>query len=297
MCDGVGRRGQERALPARQHRTHILARNPDRVFQLVAVDRERVVLCLADAGDHQLAGEGPGLAGDVADRADAHASLLHHLAPYRLFDRLARFQKARQRGVAAGRKGGLAAEQHAIVMLRQHDDDGVDAREMLGGTGGAGAAPARPEGRGRRAAIGAEAVARMPVEHGARRAPDRRRVGPHPVDRGGQRARAAGRTPGRGGEVRDIPFEPEQHQRRVRVGFGEAAPFQPAVRGQSRQVGVHPQQPRARVRDGRRQGFTVVAQRVGAVERAAGEADPALLQGLSRVRSLARARPVSCASG
>src|SRR5687767_3791667 len=44
-----------------QRSAHLLAGRPDRVFKLVAVESERVRSRCGRTGDHQLAGEGPGL--------------------------------------------------------------------------------------------------------------------------------------------------------------------------------------------------------------------------------------------
>ena len=65
-----------------------------------------------------------------------------------------------RRGEAAG-----AAEQAAVAAHREHDDDRIGAREMLGLAGRAGALPAGLDQVGGGAAVRAEAVARMPVQH------------------------------------------------------------------------------------------------------------------------------------
>src|SRR5438094_932368 len=81
--------------------------------------------------------------------------------------------------VAAGRVAVLAADEDAAVMLGQHDDDGVDAREMVEPAAGAAAAPAGAEETGGRSASSAEQVAVVPFDEAARRAPDRRFLRPH----------------------------------------------------------------------------------------------------------------------
>src|SRR3546814_8625189 len=79
-------------------------------------------------------------------------------------------------------------------MLGDHDDDGIDAREMFGAAPSARSRPARLERRGGAAAIGAEAVARMPIDQAARRGIGRRFAGAHPIERAEQRGRSEEHT-------------------------------------------------------------------------------------------------------
>ena len=87
------------------------------------------------------------------------------LAAHRLFDGLARLDEARKARPHARRKARTAAEQAALAVDREHDDDGIGARKMLRAAGRAVAPPAGVDDAARRPAIGTEAVARMPAEH------------------------------------------------------------------------------------------------------------------------------------
>ena len=131
---------------------------------------------LGDQADHQLGREGPGLAGVVAHVADRQPGLLHHLAGAGLLNRLARLHKAGQGRHPTGGPGGLTAQQAArfgpALIDRQHDDDRIDAREMLGPAGRADALPAAGRLIRRLAAGGAEAVTAAPVEQALGRGGD-----------------------------------------------------------------------------------------------------------------------------
>ena len=104
----------------------------------------------------------------VGDGAGADAGLLVELAAHRVLQRLARLHEAGEAGKHPRREAVLAAEHAAVAVDRQHDDDRIGAREMLGAAGRA-VAPVAALGRpGRLAAAGAEAVALVPGDQAAR---------------------------------------------------------------------------------------------------------------------------------
>ncbi|KAK0359745.1 hypothetical protein LTR94_030086, partial [Friedmanniomyces endolithicus] len=110
---------------------------------------------------------------------DADAGFLEQFARDRFLDRLARFDEAGQRRIAAGRPGMLATEQDAPAIFGQHDDDGVGAGEMFGSAGVciAFARPAGLDRAGGRAADRAMAMPGMPVDQTARGAVERDFIG------------------------------------------------------------------------------------------------------------------------
>src|SRR5271155_442052 len=95
MRDGDRRRrGQALRMPPRQHRGKLLAVEPARVFEFLAVDDEIAVKRLGVAADHHRRGEWPGLRREIAHPAAADADLFEHFAPDRLLDRLAWLDEA-----------------------------------------------------------------------------------------------------------------------------------------------------------------------------------------------------------
>ena len=87
-------------------------------------------------------GKRPGLRREIGDAAAHDARLLAHLAPHRLLDGLARLDEAREARPHGGGEAAGAAEHAAIARDRQHDDDRIGARKMLGLAGRAIALPA-----------------------------------------------------------------------------------------------------------------------------------------------------------
>ena len=83
--------------------------------------------------------------------------------------------------------------------------------------------------------------------------------------RAGAQARDARR------EMRLAVDQPEEHQLGIIGRVGQTGPFEPAIVGHHGIEPVEPQQPRAPVAHRRRQRIRIVAQMVGAVERATGE--------------------------
>src|SRR5262249_60390455 len=64
-----------------------------------------------------------GLAAPVLELTDRDADLLEHLAPHRVFERLARFHEAGEAREDPGREQRVAGEQRpAVVALDDHDD-------------------------------------------------------------------------------------------------------------------------------------------------------------------------------
>ena len=206
---------------AGEHQPHLLALEPAAVLQLrrVALDLRRQRLGVA--ADHQRGGEGPGLARMIGDAADRDAGLLLHLAPHRLLDRLARLQESGERGIHAGREARLPAEQAALAVDRQHDDDRIDARKRLDLAGGADAADA--------AALQRRAARRSARKSGWRRASgDRSAPAPAPrgrraIERALDRERAEVDrldAVGQRGPAGDLAGEARPVRRRRRAGSG-----------------------------------------------------------------------------
>lgn len=197
----------------------------------------------------------------------------------RFLDRFTRFQKAGQCRIAPRRPALAATEQGAAVMLSDHDHHRVDTREMLGAATRALARPAGAERRGHGAAIGAELVARMPVDQAARCGIGRRlarlqRGQRMDHRRGTHRRRLGGARAGKiGGKVRPSALvESEQDQHRVVGRIGQRGPAEPTIIADLGMQSVELEQPRAPVAHRRSQRLAVLAQMIGTVECAAGEA-------------------------
>ena len=202
--------------------------------------------------DHQLAGERPGLAGDVDDVAHAHPRLLVNLARHRFLDRLARLDEAGERAEAARGKARLAAEQQArrlpLAVRHQHDRDRIGARKMLRVAPGAFALPAAFGDPRALPAHGAEAVPGMPIDQAARPAIDREIARFETLDRRPQaRVERAGTAGFRHrGEVRPLLMvEAEKHQFGIGRRFGQRGPDEPSVLADRRVEPVEREQPRA----------------------------------------------------
>ena len=78
--------------------------------------------------------------------------------------RVSRLDESGEARPHAGRKSRLAAEQAALAVDRQHDDDRVGAREMLRRAGRAIAPPTGVDDAGRLAAMGAKTMPRVPMQ-------------------------------------------------------------------------------------------------------------------------------------
>src|SRR5581483_1132268 len=116
----------------------------------------------------------PGLRRQVLDPADDNPGLLTNLAAHRFLRGLARLHiagKAREAGTGAAL---VAAEQTVLAAHREHDRHRVGARVMLGPALRAAPLPAGLVDRGRRPALGAEAVPGVPADERARLGENRR---------------------------------------------------------------------------------------------------------------------------
>src|ERR1700674_1620025 len=167
MRDG-DRMGDDQAagMAAQHHGGDFIAVEPAGVLKLGAIDRELGRQRLRMAANHQRHRERPGLRREIGDAPAFDADLLAGLPPHRLLDGFARLDEPRKARPLALGKARLAAQQAALAIDCQHDDDWIGARKMLGATGRAIAPPARLDRLRGRAALRAEAVARMPAEHG-----------------------------------------------------------------------------------------------------------------------------------
>ena len=192
-------------------------------------------------------------------------------------------------------------------MFGDHDDDRVDAREMLGRTDVALPPPSAAEQVRRAAAAGAEAMAAVPVDQAARRGIGRRltrlKAGKQAHQRRAahRRHRAFAALRQQCGDMRAAGLiQPQQDDLGILRQCGKAVPHQTPVVVRRRHQPVEPQQPRPPV-ELRRQRRRIVAQRIGAIERAAREPDGRQTRRdahrLNRDRSAASARTVSCRTG
>src|SRR4029077_3315001 len=151
-------------MPAEEHRRGLLAREPARILQPLAVDRDVGVGRARVAADHQRHRERPGLRAEILHLAADDAGFLQCLAPRRFLDALARLDETGKTRPHVGDEAARAAEQAPVAVDRQHDHDWVRAREVLDLAGRTLALPAGLRDGGRRAAICAEAMPRMPRE-------------------------------------------------------------------------------------------------------------------------------------
>src|ERR1700733_156131 len=147
-------------------RAQLLARKPERVFELPA-DVHRAAGGGARAkAEHHRGRERPGLRGVVAHRAHADAGLLRDLAHHGILEALARFDEAGDGGVPPRRPAGLAPEQRAFAVAYQHDDGRIEARKELLPARRVAAAHAVPGVGGARRGAARAAVARAGAPDG-----------------------------------------------------------------------------------------------------------------------------------
>ncbi len=120
---------------------------------------------LGVAADHQRTRKRPGLRGEVGHPRARKPDLFLDLAPHRFLDRFAGLGEAGETRPHGRREPRRAAEHAAVAGDREHDDDRIGARKMLGMARRAIAAPAALGRLRHRAAIGTETVPGMPAEH------------------------------------------------------------------------------------------------------------------------------------
>src|SRR5260370_4875748 len=87
---------------------------------------------LRETSNHQRGGKWPGLGRVVSHLAYFNGGLLHQFPPDRFLDRFAWLHETRQRREHRARKPLVASHETRVAMGRQHDDDRIDARKMLG---------------------------------------------------------------------------------------------------------------------------------------------------------------------
>src|SRR5215468_582357 len=172
-------RRQAVGVPTQHHGGNLLALEPAGILQLRTINLEFRGQSLGMASDHQRHREGPRLRCEVGNASAFDTGLLQGLPSYRILDGFARLDESRKARPHALGKAGLPAKEAALAMDRQHDDDRVGARKMLGATRRAITSPAGLHGSGRCATIRAKAVASVPREHGFRLRQRRQVLGRH----------------------------------------------------------------------------------------------------------------------
>mmetsp|Transcript_27558 Transcript_27558/g.51066 ORF Transcript_27558/g.51066 Transcript_27558/m.51066 type:complete len:292 (+) Transcript_27558:1656-2531(+) len=181
VCDCPLTGGQDGFMITCKNRHHFVAADPHGVFNLDWIDGDFLARCLSATPKHQGRRKGPGLTGQIVHMAHAHARFLKHLTAHGSLQRLARFDKASQKGVHPVRPPRRASHQHRIAMSDQHDDNRISARKVVRVTGGTGALPTAMRHVRRSPAFGTKTVALMPAKD---------RLGR------GRQFRIAGRQPG-----------------------------------------------------------------------------------------------------
>src|ERR1041384_1397988 len=108
---------------AAEHLHHLVTREPARVLELLAIDRDLGRGRLRVAADHQRHRERPGLRREVLHAPADDAGFLQRLAPRRFFDALARLDEACEARPHIGDEASGTAHQAAVAVDRQHDHD------------------------------------------------------------------------------------------------------------------------------------------------------------------------------
>ena len=155
----------------------LVAREPARLGELLGVDGDLLGQGLGEKPHHQARRKRPRLRGQVAHAPAADARLLADLAAHGLLRGLARLDEAGEAGEPGARAPPVAAEQGPLAADREHDHDGIGAREVRRPARRALPFPAGRRHPGRRSALGAEAMAGVPVEQRAGLGEDRRLAG------------------------------------------------------------------------------------------------------------------------
>src|SRR5215467_428436 len=159
--DRMGR-GQAVGVPTQHHGGNLLALEPAGILQLGTINLEFRRQSLGMTSDHQRHREGPRLRREVRDASAFDPGLLQSFPSYRIFDGFARLDESCKARPHALGKAGLPAEETALAMDRQHDDNRIGARKMHGAARRAITSPAGFHGSSRRTTIRAKAVAPVP---------------------------------------------------------------------------------------------------------------------------------------
>src|SRR5215469_297541 len=152
-----------RVLPI-EHQGEFFALEPARVFQFFTIDDDGFGKRLGVAADHDRRGKRPRLGREITHAPASNANLFQDFTADRLFEAFARLGETGQTRPHGRCEASRTPEHASFAGDRQHDDDGIGAREMLGPTGGTIAPPAGLDQCGCCAAIRAEPMPRMPTE-------------------------------------------------------------------------------------------------------------------------------------
>src|SRR6185503_1210176 len=149
---------------ARHHLADFSAGKPARLGELLGVDRDLLGQGLGEKPHHEARGKRPRLGRQIAYAAAADPRLLAYLAAHGLLERFSRLDEAGEARKPRARAPAIATEQGPIAVDREHDHDGIGAREVRRAAIWAAPHPTGARHPGGRSALGAEAVAAMPVE-------------------------------------------------------------------------------------------------------------------------------------
>src|SRR5687767_12320782 len=116
---------------ADEHQRGLVAGEPARILQFLAIDLDVRVRRARVAADHQRHRERPRLRAEIFHLAADDAGLLQRLAPRRFLDALAGLDEARKARPHVGDEAPGAPEQAALAVDRQHDHHRIGARKML----------------------------------------------------------------------------------------------------------------------------------------------------------------------
>src|SRR6266542_1768221 len=223
--DGLWQRHPRRIIGALggppDHLPDLVAGEPASLGELLGVDGDLLGETLREQPDQQARRKQRGLPGEIAHGPEADAGFLAHLAAHGLLQGFTRLDEAGQAREPGARAPPVAAEQRPIAVDREHDHDGVGAREVRRPAIRAAPYPAGRGHPGRRSALGAETMPCVPVEQRAGLGEDRRLAG---GDRRGEGAHVdqlgvdvgSDVRPGRIDREMCAPVaEPEKDQRRA----------------------------------------------------------------------------------
>src|SRR5262252_8168259 len=154
MSNRHRRRGRQplRVLPV-EHLGELFAIEPARVFQFFTVNDDRLGQRLGVTADHDRRRKRPRLGSKITHPPARNANLFQHFTAHRLFDAFAGFGKPGQTRPHGRCEAARTPEYATFAGNREHDDDRIGAREMLGPAGRTVAPPAGLTQRRGRAAI------------------------------------------------------------------------------------------------------------------------------------------------